>query len=196
MKLVLASISPYRKELLQRLKVEFICASPGIDETPIRDEKVQDMVTRLSELKARAVAEKFSSDPEGALIIGSDQSATLNGNPLTKPGDFETAFQQLKAASGQKIEFLTGLCLFNTATNKIQLACVPYTIMFKQLSDKTIEGYLKKEQPYNCAGSFKSEGLGVVLFEKFEGDDPSSLIGLPLIKLTEFLEHEGFEILR
>jgi len=195
MKLVLASTSPFRKELLQRLQVEFTCISPEIDETPASDENVEEMVIRLSELKARAVAKRLPSDPEGALIIGSDQSAVLNGHPLAKPGNFDNAFKQLKAASGQSIEFKTGLCLLNTITEKTQLACVTYTVVFKELSDLTIKQYLVKEEPYNCVGSFKSEGLGIVLFEKFEGDDPSSLIGLPLIKLTEFLEQEGFEVL-
>jgi MAF protein len=195
MKLVLASTSPFRKELLQRLKVEFTCIPSEIDETPVKGESIEDMVIRLSELKARAVAERFSNDPEGAIIIGSDQSAALNGSPLTKPGNFDNAFKQLKDASGQRIEFKTGLCVLNTITEKTHLACESYTVVFKDLSESTIERYLKKEKPYNCAGSFKSEGLGVVLFEKFEGDDPSSLIGLPLIKLTEFLEQEGFELL-
>ena len=195
MKLVLASTSPFRKELLQRLKVEFTCIPSEIDETPVKGESIEDMVIRLSELKARVVAERFSNDPEGAIIIGSDQSAALNGSPLTKPGNFDNAFKQLKDASGQRIEFKTGLCVLNTITEKTHLACESYTVVFKDLSESTIERYLKKEEPYNCAGSFKSEGLGVVLFEKFEGDDPSSLIGLPLIKLTEFLEQEGFELL-
>jgi MAF protein len=195
MKLILASTSPFRKELLQRLKVEFTCISPDVDETPAENESIEDMVIRLAELKTRTVAERFSNDPEGALIIGSDQSAALNGKPLSKPGNFDNAFKQLKAASGQRIEFLTGLCLYNTLTKKIHMACVPYSVVFKQLSEDTIKRYLKKEEPYNCAGSFKSEGLGVILFEKFEGDDPSALIGLPLIKLIDFLEREGFELL-
>jgi len=195
MKLILASTSPFRKELLQRLEVEFTCMSPDVDETPAKNESIEDMVIRLAELKVRAVAKHFSNDPDGALIIGSDQSAVLNGKPLNKPGNFDNAFKQLKAASGQRIEFLTGLCLYNTLTQKTHIACVPYTVVFKQLSEYTIERYLKKEEPYHCAGSFKSEGLGVILFEKFEGDDPSALIGLPLIKLVELLELEGFELL-
>ena len=195
MKLILASTSPYRKELLQRLKVEFTCIPSEVDETPKSGETVEELVVRLSELKALAVADQLSSQDEGALIIGSDQSATLNGNMLNKPGNFDNAFKQLKAASGKRIEFKTGLCLLNTLTKKTQIACIPYTVVFKNLSDSVIESYLKKEEPYNCAGSFKSEGLGVVLFERFEGSDPSSLIGLPLIKLTEFLEQEEFGLL-
>lgn len=195
MKLILASTSPYRKELLERLKIEFTCLTPDIDETPVQGESVPDMVVRLARLKAEAVLEKLDDSHEPSLIIGSDQSATLDGVPLTKPGNYDNAFLQLKAASGQRVEFHTGLCLLNSSTKKTQVACVPYTVVFKQLADNIIENYLRKEQPYNCAGSFKSEGLGVILFKKFEGDDPSALIGLPLIKLVEFLEIEHYELL-
>lgn len=195
MKLVLASTSPFRKALLQRLGVDFSCASPNVDEAPIEGESIEDMVIRLSELKASAVASDYESDSEGALIIGSDQSAVLNGEVLTKPGNFENAVKQLTAASGQRIVFQTGLCLLNTLTGHKQSICEPYTVVFKKLSRQTIEHYLKKEEPYNCAGSFKSEGLGIALFEKFEGEDPNSLIGLPLIKLIAMLKHEGFEVL-
>ena len=195
MKLVLASTSPFRKELLQRLGVDFNCASPDVDEAPIEGESIEDMVIRLSELKASAIAREYESDSEGALIIGSDQSAVLNGEVLTKPGNFENAVKQLSAASGQRIVFQTGLCLLNTLTGHKQSICEPYTVVFKKLSQQTIEHYLKKEEPYNCAGSFKSEGLGIALFEKFEGEDPNSLIGLPLIKLIAMLKHEGLEIL-
>ncbi|MCW8830861.1 MAG: Maf family nucleotide pyrophosphatase, partial [Gammaproteobacteria bacterium] len=177
MKLILGSTSPFRKELLERLKIKFSCASPDVDETPIESESIESMVMRLSELKAEAIAEKIKNDGEDALIIGSDQSAVLNGKPLTKPGNFENAVKQLTAASGQRITFQTGLCLLNTATGQKQTICEPYTVVFKKLSPETIERYLKIEQPYNCAGSFKSEGLGIALFEKFEGEDPNSLIG-------------------
>ncbi|MCW8922599.1 MAG: Maf family nucleotide pyrophosphatase [Gammaproteobacteria bacterium] len=194
MKLILGSTSPFRKELLERLKIKFSCASPDVDETPIESESIESMVMRLSELKAEAIAEKIKNDGEDALIIGSDQSAVLNGKPLTKPGNFENAVKQLTAASGQRITFQTGLCLLNTATGQKQTICEPYTVVFKKLSPETIERYLKIEQPYNCAGSFKSEGLGIALFEKFEGEDPNSLIGLPLIKLVGMLSNEGVEI--
>jgi len=193
MKLVLASTSPFRKELLQRLGVDFECASPDVDETPIEGESIEAMVRRLSELKAEAVAKAYQDDNE-ALIIGSDQSAVLNGEVLTKPGNFENAVKQLTAASGQRVVFQTGLCLLSTLTGNKQTICEAYTVVFKELSQQTIERYLKKEEPYNCAGSFKSEGLGVVLFEKFEGEDPNTLIGLPLIKLINMLKQEGFEI--
>ena len=192
MKLILGSTSPFRKELLERLHIEFSCASPNIDETPVEGESIEDMVKRLSELKAEAVADQIKG--QEALIIGSDQSAVLNGKPLTKPGNFENAVNQLTEASGQRIIFQTGLCLLNTKTGNKQTICEPYTVVFKKLSAQTIERYLKKEEPYNCAGSFKSEGLGIALFEKFEGEDPNSLIGLPLIKLISMLENEGMGI--
>lgn len=195
MKLVLASSSPFRKELLQRLDVDFTCASPDVDERPIEGESIEDMVVRLSELKATAIASQYKSDSGDALIIGSDQSAVLNGEVLTKPGNFENAVKQLSAVSGQRIVFYTGLCLLNTLTGRKQSICEPYTVVFKELSQQTIERYLTKEEPYDCAGSFKSEGLGITLFEKFEGEDPSSLIGLPLIRLIAMLEQEGFEVL-
>ncbi len=195
MKLILGSTSPFRKELLQRLHIEFSCASPDVDETPVEGESIENMVMRLSELKAEAVAEQIKDNGEDALIIGSDQSAVLNGKPLTKPGNFDNAVKQLTEASGQRIVFQTGLCLLNTATGSKQTICEPYTVVFKTLSPQKIERYLKAEQPYNCAGSFKSEGLGIALFEKFEGEDPNSLIGLPLIKLISMLKLEGFEIL-
>lgn len=194
MKLILGSTSPFRKELLERLRIEFSCAAPDVDETPIAGESIEDMVMRLSELKAEAIAKQTKNTGEDALIIGSDQSAVLNGKPLTKPGNFENAVKQLSDASGQSIVFQTGLCLLNSRTGKKQTICEPYTVVFKKLSTETIERYLKIEEPYNCAGSFKSEGLGIALFEKFEGEDPNSLIGLPLIKLITMLENEGLEI--
>lgn len=191
MKLILASTSPFRKALLERLQVDFLCDSPDIDESPLEGESVEDMVVRLAKIKAEAVAEKY---PDG-LIIGSDQSAVLEGEILTKSGNFDTAVKQLNKASGKRIVFQTGLCLLNTRTGNTQTACVPYTVVFKPLTQDMIEHYLKKEEPYNCVGSFKSEGLGIALFEKFEGEDPNALIGLPLIKLIEMLENEGFSVL-
>ena len=191
MKLILASTSPYRKALLDRLQVAYDCDSPDIDESPLEGESVENMVARLATLKAKAVASRHNN----ALIIGSDQSAELDDKPLSKPGDFDNAVRQLRNASGRRIVFQTGLCLLNTHNGNVQTAVIPYTVVFRQLTTDMIESYLKKEQPYNCAGSFKSEGLGIALFEKFEGEDPNALIGLPLIKLTEFLENEGFSIL-
>jgi MAF protein len=191
MKLVLGSTSPFRKALLQRLGIDFECDSPDIDETPLKDEPVEEMVVRLAIAKAQAISARHPN----SLIIGSDQSAVLNGKKLRKPGNFENAFKQLSRASGQKITFQTGLCLLNTRTGNIQSSCVPYTVVFKELTPTMIENYLHKEEPYNCAGSFKSEALGIALFERFEGNDPNALIGLPLIELVNFLDNEGFSIL-
>jgi MAF protein len=191
MKLILASTSPYRKALLERLQVDFTTDSADIDESPLAGEPVQDMVVRLARSKVDAIAVKHND----ALIIGSDPSAVLEGEILTKPGNFENAVNQLQNASGKRIVFQTGLCLLNTKTGNSQTACVPYTVVFKSLTLDTIRRYLKKEQPYDCAGSFKSEGLGIALFKKFEGEDPNALIGLPLIRLIEMLENEGFSVL-
>ncbi|MDH5484636.1 MAG: Maf family nucleotide pyrophosphatase [Gammaproteobacteria bacterium] len=187
MKLVLASTSPFRKQLLDRLNLPYETDSPDIDESPLDEESIEEMVVRLAIGKARAVAERHPD----ALIIGSDQSAVLNGEVLTKPGGYDRAFQQLKQASGQRIVFETGLCLLNSQSGSIQTACVPYTVVFKNLTDQQIDNYLKQEQPYNCAGSFKSEALGIALFDHFEGTDPNALIGLPLIKLVDMLNKEG-----
>jgi len=191
MKLVLGSTSPFRKTLLERLHIDFVCDSPDIDETPLENEAVEEMVVRLAIAKAQAISPRH---PE-SLIIGSDQSAVLNGEKLSKPGNFENAFKQLTRASGEKITFQTGLCLLNSATGNIQSVCVPYTVVFKTLTPAMITNYLHKEEPYNCAGSFKSEALGIALFERFEGSDPNALIGLPLIELVNFLRNEGFSIL-
>lgn len=191
MKIVLGSTSPFRKTLLERLHIDFVCDSPNIDETPLENEPVEEMVVRLAVAKARAIA---ANHPD-SLIIGSDQSAVLDGEKLSKPGNFENAFKQLTRASGQKITFQTGLCLLNTETGNIQSTCVPYTVVFKDLTPTMIENYLHKEEPYNCAGSFKSEALGIALFERFEGSDPNALIGLPLIQLVNFLNNEDFSIL-
>jgi MAF protein len=191
MELILASTSPFRKALLERLQVSFQCASPEIDESPLEGESAAEMVVRLARQKAEAAR---NNHPD-ALIIGSDQSAVLDGEIVTKSGDFDNALRQLQKASGKRIIFQTGLCLLNAETGNMQTACVPYTVVFRKLTDQMIENYLKKEEPYNCAGSFKSEGLGIALFEKFEGEDPNALIGLPLIKLITMLENEGFSVL-
>lgn len=191
MNIVLGSTSPFRKSLLEKLHIDFVCDSPNIDETPLKNESVEEMVVRLSISKAQAIA----SNHTNALIIGSDQSAMLDNEILSKPGNFENGFQQLTRASGKKVIFQTGLCLLNTTTGKIQSACVPYTVVFKTLTPSMIKNYLEKEEPYNCAGSFKSEALGIALFDRFEGSDPNALIGLPLITLVNFLSNENFSIL-
>ncbi len=185
--LVLASTSPYRKELLQRLDLEFTTAAPNVDETHRPAETAEHLVRRLAEEKARAVAQKFPD----ALIIGSDQVAVIGIEILTKPGTHENAVSQLQRCSGQSVTFFTGLCLLNARTGQTQIEVVPFRVHFRALNAAQIENYLRREQPYNCAGSFKSEGLGIALFERLEGDDPATLIGLPLIRLTRMLENAG-----
>jgi len=187
MKLVLASSSPFRKALLEKLHLQFETDSPDIDETPLVNESIESMVKRLSEDKARALIENHPD----SLIIGSDQSAALNDQVLDKPGSYDIAFAQLKAASGQSITFYTGLCLLNSCTGKAETICEPFIVKFRELTDKEIENYLKREEPYNCAGSFKSEALGISLFESMQGTDPNTLIGLPLIQLCRMLKENG-----
>ena len=189
-KLILGSTSPFRKELLSRLQVDFTTASPEIDESQDKGETPEQLVTRLAQQKARAVAHNHPD----ALIIGSDQVATIEGRILGKPGDRENAIEQLMLASGKRVAFYTGLCLLNSASGHIQCCCEPFYVHFRQLGQKQIERYLDIEQPYICAGSFKSEGLGIALFSKLEGDDPNALIGLPLIRLVAMLENEGISV--
>ncbi|MBL3599341.1 MAG: septum formation inhibitor Maf [gamma proteobacterium endosymbiont of Lamellibrachia anaximandri] len=189
--LVLGSTSPFRRELLNRLGIAFETASPEIDETPVPGEAPEVLVTRLARLKAEAVRESWPN----ALIIGSDQVATIDGEILGKPGSHERAVEQLSKAAGKRVTFSTGLCLLNSRTGNTQVCCEPFHVYFRQLEQQAIEHYLQREQPYNCAGSFKSEGLGITLFEKMEGDDPNSLIGLPLIRLVDMLANEGWDIL-
>ena len=188
--ILLASSSPYRKELLLRLGITFDTCSPDIDETSIKDENAEQLVRRLAIEKSKAMQDTHPN----TLIIGSDQVAVLGNKILTKPGDHTTAIEQLKASSGKMVKFYTGLCLLNTATQQAQTDVITYVVTFRQLNEEQIENYLRQEQPYNCAGSFKSEGLGVALFEKMAGDDPSALIGLPLIRLTTMLTNEGVDI--
>ncbi|NOX76748.1 MAG: septum formation inhibitor Maf [Gammaproteobacteria bacterium] len=190
-KLVLASTSPYRRQLLERLGLRFETASPNTDESPRKGETPEQLVSRLAEAKASAVAENFPD----ALIIGSDQVAVLDGRVLGKPGDHVTATQQLTDASGRRVEFLTGLCLLNSATHHSQVCVARFSVQFRILSERQIENYLQREQPYHCAGSFKSEGLGIALFERLEGNDPNALIGLPLIELINMLNTEGLDVL-
>jgi septum formation protein len=190
-KLVLASTSPYRKALLEKLQLSFEVAAPTTDESPLPDESPEQLVARLAEAKAKAIAARYSS----ALIIGSDQVAVMDGKIMGKPGSHANAVMQLSRASGKRVIFLTGLCLYNTLTQLAQVEVVPFSVIFRQLTSAQIEHYLQREQPYNCAGSFKSEGLGIALFERLEGDDPNTLIGLPLIRLTRMLENEGYPVL-
>ncbi|MEI6897934.1 MAG: nucleoside triphosphate pyrophosphatase [Psychromonas sp.] len=190
LQLVLASTSPFRKQLLEKLHLSFLTAKPNVDETALKDESAQQLVLRLAIKKAQAIAPKFAN----ALIIGSDQVCLNNGQILGKPGNFERAFQQLKAASGKNITFYTGLAVINSKTGNIQSLVEPFVVKFRILSDDMITNYLHIEEPYNCAGSFKSEGYGISLFDAFEGKDPNSLIGLPLISLIKMLENEGVTV--
>ena len=185
----LASTSPFRKELLQRLGIAFLTAAPDVDESALANETATALVRRLSESKARAVAASHQG-----LIIGSDQVATTDSGILGKPGTHERAFEQLRNLSGKRVTFQTGLCLLNTGTDRALLDVIPYTVKFRELGDKQIERYLRHDQPYHCAGSFKSEGLGIALFEYMEGSDPTALIGLPLIRLTRMLAQSGIDL--
>lgn len=188
--LILGSSSPFRKELMERLCLDFQTFSPDIDETRKHNEIAEDMVKRLSLEKAKAIATQHSN----ALIIGSDQCAVLNDKILGKPGNHAAAMMQLRESSGQHVNFLTGLCLYDSRSDEYQLDVVPYGVEFRELSRSEIENYLLKEQPYNCAGSFKSEGLGITLFKGFTGSDPTALIGLPLIRLSEMLREKGLPL--
>jgi len=191
MQLVLASTSPYRRTLLERLGLAFETAAPETDETPLENEMPNALVARLSEAKARAIAAQFSD----ALIIGSDQVAVLDNHILGKPGNHEKAIQQLRTTSGRQVNFLTGLCLLNSKTGRCHVTVVPFSVTFRPLNETQIEQYLLRDKPYQCAGSFRSEGLGISLFEKMEGNDPNALIGLPLIELTTLLAKEGMDVL-
>ena len=190
-KLILASTSPYRRELLNRLGLPFDVANPQTDETALPGELPEAMALRLSEAKARAVAASFPD----ALIIGSDQVATVDGKIFGKPGTHERAVEQLRALSGKTVNFFTGLCLFNSRTGKADVRGVPTLVTFRQLSDPEIENYLRREPAYNCAGSAKSEGLGIALLSSMRGEDPNALVGLPLIALCDMLRKEGMAIL-
>jgi len=188
--LVLASTSPYRRELLGRLGLPFTTARPNADETALPDESPEKLVYRLAEAKARSVA---MSHPD-ALVIGSDQVAVLDGAVIGKPGTPEKAREQLLRASGRGVHFLTGLCLLDAAKDEARTVVEPFTVHFRTLDDARIASYLEHEQPYDCAGSFKSEGLGIALFERLEGDDPNSLVGLPLIRLVSLLKEFGVSV--
>jgi len=188
MKLVLASSSPYRRKLLQQLQLQFEVITPDIDETPLANESPIHLVERLAVAKAEAVAGDLGYE---GLVIGSDQVAVHGEEIVGKPTDHADAVNQLRYASGKSITLYTGLALVNSKTSRIQSEVIPFNIHFRELSDAQIENYLEKDQPYKCAGSVKSESLGVALFERFEGDDPNALIGLPLIRLVRMLENEG-----
>ena len=190
-KLILASSSPYRRELLERLQIPFEVMSPEVDETPHPGETPEKLVKRLAIEKAQ----KIAGQKPGALVIGSDQVAIYNGRIVGKPHSHDKAVEQLRSASGRAVTLYTALALVNADTGRVQHEVIPYRVTFRTLTDVQIESYLHKEQPYSCAGSVKSEGLGIALLERFEGDDPNTLIGLPLIRLVRMLENEGVKII-
>ncbi len=191
--LILGSSSPYRKMLLERLKMPFECHTPDINEERLNEESAEQLVKRLSINKALKIdQERREHGPQKkALIIGSDQVATLNGRVLGKPHSEKNAIKQLEAFSNQKVSFLTGLCVYNQQSQHYSYELSEYHVYFRKLTHKEIVNYIKIEQPLDCAGSFKCEGLGISLFEKMEGNDPNSLIGLPLISLCKLLREQG-----
>lgn len=189
--IVLASSSPYRRVLLERLQIPFEVDAPDIDESWRTGEPPPHYVERLAVDKARAVVDRHPD----ALVIGSDQAAVHDGEIVGKPADHDDAVRQLLHASGNAITLHTGLALVDTATGRVQSDVVPYTVHFRNIDRDTIERYLEREQPYNCAGSLRAEGLGIALLRRFEGDDPNALIGLPLIRLADMLHNEGITII-
>lgn len=191
MKIVLGSSSPFRKFLLEKLQLEFECYSPNIDETPMNDEQPTELVKRLSVAKAIAVATQYTD----TLVISSDQVAVHQQRLLGKPGSHENAVKQLASFSGQSVQFITGLCLYNSQTRDYQYHQDITLVTFRDLNSKQINNYLHKDKPYQCAGSFKSEGLGAALFQSIESKDPNALIGLPILKLVEMLNNEGIDVL-
>ncbi len=189
--LILASSSEYRRELMLKLQIPFSSISPHVDETALDGEKPHETALRLAQEKAK----KVGSDYPHALVIGCDQVATLDGEQLGKPLNHVNATKQLQKMRGREVTFHSALCLYNAATGNMQALVVPYMVRFRQLTDAQIENYLVKEQPYHCAGSAKSEGLGIALIERMLGEDPNALIGLPLIKLITMLQNEGVDVI-
>ncbi len=189
--LILASSSEFRRELLQKLEIPFRSISPRVDETPLDGEKPHETALRLAQVKAKKIGDEYPH----ALVIGCDQVATLDGEQLGKPLNHINATKQLQKMRGREVTFHSALCLYNAATGNMQAEVVPYIVRFRQLTDAQIENYLVKEQPYQCAGSAKSEGLGIALIERMIGEDPNALIGLPLIKLINMLNNEKIEVI-
>lgn len=189
--LILASSSIYRHELLARLQLPFTTVSPEIDETPLSSEAPEQTALRLAQAKARKVAEAYRQ----GLIIGCDQVATLDAIQLGKPLIHDNAVKQLRMMRGRSVIFHSALCLYNAGTGNMQAEVVPYAVQFRDLTDTQIENYLLKEQPYHCAGSAKSEGLGIALIADMCGSDPNALIGLPLISLISMLQNEGVNVI-
>ncbi|MDO8412222.1 MAG: Maf family nucleotide pyrophosphatase [Gallionellaceae bacterium] len=189
--LVLASTSIYRRELLARLKIPFQTAAPDINEAPLPGESARQTALRLAQEKARAVAIHYPD----ALIIGSDQHALVGEQQLGKPLTHEKARDQLRSMRGQSVVFYTALALLNTRNGEMQTDTAENRVSFRHFTDEQIESYLHKEQPYDCAGSAKAEGLGIALISRMEGDDPNALIGLPLILLVTLLQRQGVPVL-
>lgn len=189
--LVLASTSPYRRELLARLQIPFAVIAPEVDETPLPGEAPEATALRLSQLKAQSVQAAYPH----ALIIGSDQVATLEGRQIGKPGTHDKAVEQLRLMRGKSVVFHTALALYNSANGRMHTTSIPTTVHYRDLSDTQILGYLNKDTPYNCAGSARIESLGIALIEKLDGADPSALVGLPLITLARMLTAEGLDVL-
>ncbi|KDF42647.1 Maf family protein [Enterobacter kobei] len=185
--LVLASTSPYRRMLLEKLGIPFECAAPDVDETPQSGESPRHLVSRLAKEKAQSLAVRYPSH----LIIGSDQVCVLDGEITGKPHTEENAFKQLMQVRGNIVTFYTGLALYNSASGHLQTECEPFDVHFRHLSEQEIMDYVRRERPLNCAGSFKSEGLGIALFDKLDGRDPNTLVGLPLIALCQMLRREA-----
>ncbi|HDY97122.1 MAG TPA: septum formation inhibitor Maf [Pseudomonas sabulinigri] len=185
--LILASSSRYRKSLLERLHLPFESAAPDVDETPLQNEQPEQLTRRLALAKAQALQARYPAH----LIIGSDQVVLLDNELVSKPGTHAEAREQLTRSSGKTLTFSTALCLLNSASGKHQVAMEPYSVTFRELNTDQIERYLLQDKPYDCAGSFKSEGFGISLIERMHGDDPNSLIGLPLIRLCQMLAQEG-----
>ncbi|CAB3806566.1 7-methyl-GTP pyrophosphatase [Paraburkholderia ultramafica] len=194
-RLILASSSPYRRELLERLRVPFDVVVPAIDETPLAGETPEVTALRLAEAKARAVASGLGA-ADAALIIGSDQVATYDGLQIGKPGSHEKALTQLQAMRGREVLFHSALCLFDSGSGAAQTADVITRVQFRHLPDAALEAYLLAETPYDVAGSAKSEGLGIALLEAIHSDDPTALVGLPLIALSRMLLAVGYPLLR
>jgi len=191
LRLILASTSPYRRALLERLGLPFEVANPGVDEVPLSGEPPDALAMRLAKAKAIAVAVNHP----GALIIGSDQVAVLDGELLGKPGNHANAVRQLRRLSGKTARFLTALCVHDSSSGQSLSRLVPFEVAFRPLDDQTIENYLRREQPYDCAASAKAEALGIALIARMSGEDPNALIGLPLIALVDLLGEHGIKVL-
>lgn len=191
MKLLLASSSPYRKQLLERFRLPFECAAPEIDETSLPDEDAAELAERLSVEKAQVLASRFPRH----LIIGSDQTAICGEKIYTKPGDLNSAERQLEELSGKTVLFHSGLCVLNSVSQEISSAVVTTSVRFRVLDKTTTRRYLEREKPFDCVGSFKAEGLGIALFDSIHSDDPTALMGLPLIRLSHLLELAGLPVI-